>query len=304
MFVINCPPKLINLGHKGENKYTTISMDMSSWLSKYPNGEISLVYQRPDGEIYSPEVITQSGITDWVVTDIDTACHGNGVIEYRIVVDDMIGKSIKIQTNVLDSLHATTDSPTPPAPDWIVEAAKLKSQIGTLLETSGGTYTKPTGGIPKSDLDSGVQSSLDKADSALQEAPVTSVNGKTGDVALAPSDLGLGSIFELKGSKPTYSALPSNGNEIGDVWYIKDESVGYIWLNDGSVDRWEQLGMEIDLSLYRTSEQQDAIDEDKQNKITSVGLLKGDGLGGITAAVEGVDYLTIDTLPKYDGGVR
>ena len=53
-----------------------------------------------------------------------------------------------------------------------------------------GTYTKPTNGIPKSDLNSSVQSSLEKADSAYSASnpppyPVTSVNGKTGDVTVA-----------------------------------------------------------------------------------------------------------------------
>ena len=37
-------------------------------------------------------------------------------------------------------------------------------------------YTKPESGIPKSDLTVSVQTSLDKADTALQKAPVTSVN--------------------------------------------------------------------------------------------------------------------------------
>ena len=51
-------------------------------------------------------------------------------------------------------------------------------------------YTKPESGIPKSDLTVSVQTSLDKADTALQKAPVTSVNGKTGAVQLAASDVG------------------------------------------------------------------------------------------------------------------
>lgn len=45
-------------------------------------------------------------------------------------------------------------------------------------------YTKPSDGIPKSDLASSVQTSLGKADTALQSAPVTSVNGETGDVTV------------------------------------------------------------------------------------------------------------------------
>lgn len=61
---------------------------------------------------------------------------------------------------------------------------------------------------------------------------------------------GLGSVFTLKGSKPSVADLPTTGNNIGDVWYVVDESVGYIWLNDGATDRWEQLGVPIDLSTY------------------------------------------------------
>lgn len=52
-------------------------------------------------------------------------------------------------------------------------------------ETDYGTYSKPSGGIPKSDLAAAVQTSLGKADTALQSAPVTSVNGQTGAVTIA-----------------------------------------------------------------------------------------------------------------------
>lgn len=61
---------------------------------------------------------------------------------------------------------------------------------------------------------------------------------------------GLGSVFTLKGSVPTASDLPSSGNTIGDVWYVVDESVGYIWLNDGTTTKWEQLGLPVNLSNY------------------------------------------------------
>lgn len=53
-----------------------------------------------------------------------------------------------------------------------------------------GTYSKPAGGIPKTDLSDAVQASLGKADTALQSAPVTSVNGKTGEVILGAADVG------------------------------------------------------------------------------------------------------------------
>lgn len=54
----------------------------------------------------------------------------------------------------------------------------------TASDVGAGTYSKPTGGIPKTDLASAVQTSLGLADTALQTAPVTSVNGQTGAVTL------------------------------------------------------------------------------------------------------------------------
>lgn len=75
-------------------------------------------------------------------------------------------------------------------------------------------YSKPSGGIPKTDLASAVQTSLSKADSALQSVP----------------------------------------------------------------------------STYRTASAQDEIDSGKQAKITAIGILKGDGAGGVSAAVKGTDY--------------
>lgn len=85
------------------------------------------------------------------------------------------------------------------------------------------------------------------------DIPVLSVNGKVGAVVLTAADLGIGSVFDLKGSVATKTALPSTGNKKGDVWYVVDESVGYIWLNDGTTDRWEMLGMSVDLSNYVTT---------------------------------------------------
>lgn len=61
--------------------------------------------------------------------------------------------------------------------------------VGALPDTTTasdlGAYIKPSTGIPKTDLASAVQTSLNKADTALQSAPVTSVNGQTGAVTLS-----------------------------------------------------------------------------------------------------------------------
>ena len=80
-------------------------------------------------------------------------------------------------------------------------------------------------------------------------------NGTNISKAVNPKQLqsaiqGLGTVFDLKGTKATVQDLPSSGNEIGDVWYVTAEQVGYIWLNDGATDKWEQFGAPIDLSGY------------------------------------------------------
>lgn len=68
----------------------------------------------------------------------------------------------------------------------------VNGKTGTVVLTASdlGAYVKPTNGIPKTDLASAVQTSLNKADTALQSAPVTSVNSKTGAVVLSASDVG------------------------------------------------------------------------------------------------------------------
>lgn len=69
-------------------------------------------------------------------------------------------------------------------------------------------YTKPTDGIPKSDLAQAVQTSLGKADTALQSAPVTSVNGKTGVVTLSATDVNAATITQVNET----SMVPDSGN--------------------------------------------------------------------------------------------
>lgn len=65
-----------------------------------------------------------------------------------------------------------------------------------------GAYEKPATGIPETDLANDVQISLGKADTALQSAPVTSVNTKTGAVVLTPGDIGAGTYSKPSGGIP------------------------------------------------------------------------------------------------------
>lgn len=83
----------------------------------------------------------------------------------------------------------------------------VNSKTGSVVLSASdvGAYVKPTGGIPKTDLASAVQTSLEKADTALQSAPVTSVNGKTGAVSLTASDVS---------ALPSSTAIPSKTSDL------------------------------------------------------------------------------------------
>lgn len=126
-----------------------------------------------------------------------------------------------------------------------------------------GAYAKPATGIPKSDLASAVQTSLGKADTALQAAPVASVNGKTGVVELGASDVG---------ALPNDTPIPSAVTEqtVSDWGFTKNTGTyskpsSGIPKSDLASDVQTSLG-KADTALqsvptaYRTAVAQDAID--------------------------------------------
>lgn len=53
-------------------------------------------------------------------------------------------------------------------------------------------------------------------------------------------------VFHYKGTKATVSELPSNDNDIGDVWYVTADDSEWAW--NGS--NWQELGTAVDLSNY------------------------------------------------------
>jgi hypothetical protein len=92
--------------------------------------------------------------------------------------------------------------------------------------------------VAKSDLSSDVQESLNKADSALQSAPVTSVNTKIGAVVLTKSDIDLSNVDNVKqysaSNPPPYPVTSVNG-QTGDVTVkadIPDNLVKYTTVSD------------------------------------------------------------------------
>ena len=135
----------------------------------------------------------------------------------------------------------------------------------------GSKYTKPTGGIPATDLTQSVQESLTKADAAVRYNSQTLTDPQK---AQARENIGaaslddIGTVFTIKGDVATVADLPATGNTVGDVWYVQSVSAGYVWLEttEHPSGYWEELGEPIDLSAYRTAADQDVIDAAKADK--------------------------------------
>jgi len=98
---------------------------------------------------------------------------------------------------------------------------KTGAVVLTAADVGAGTYSKPSGGIPSSDLAAAVQTSLGKADTALQSAPVQSVNGKTGTVVLSASDVGAGTYSKPSGGIPASDlasgVIPTVPTKVSDL---------------------------------------------------------------------------------------
>ena len=138
----------------------------------------------------------------------------------------------------------------------------------------------------------------------------------------------IGSVIHYKGSVTTYADLPPTGQQVGDMWNVKATGKNYVWaenpeLKDPPEPGWDDISTTVDLSDYYTKEQtdsgfatkgelttlsgtvtnhtgNDAIHvtqadktawNGKQAKIEVSGILKGDGTGGVSAAVAGTDYV-------------
>ena len=102
----------------------------------------------------------------------------------------------------LDDSHTSTSTTTAATPNAVKEAYDLANS----------KYTFPTGGIPKSDLASGVQSSLDKADGSFQSADVVTGWSSTTSNSKVPSEKLVNDTFQLK-----QSALPIDDSDPQDV---------------------------------------------------------------------------------------
>ena len=152
-----------------------------------------------------------------------------------------------------------------------------------------GTYSKPTDGIPKSDLANDVQASLGKANTALQHVPSAyrtavlqdKIDSGKQDKATLEADVAAKGFTKNTG---TYSK-PAGGIPKGDLAAAVQTSLGKA---DTALQEHQSL------AAYRTATAQDAIDSGKVDKGTGKGLSTNDYTAAAKAKVD-----AIPANPKY-----
>ena len=177
------------------------------------------------------------------------------------------------------SYNDLSDKPTIPA------AVTEGTVSGWGFTKNTGTYSKPTGGIPKADLAPAVQAVIDKADALALVAESGSYNDLT-DKPTIPDAVTEGTVsgWGFTKNTGTYSK-PTGGIPKTDLAPAVQTSLGKA---DSALQSHQSL------AAYRTASAQDTIDKGKVDKVTGKGLSTNDYTNAAKAKVD-----AIPASPKY-----
>lgn len=162
----------------------------------------------------SNKIATMSDLPSVPVTDVTVG--GTSVVSSGTAVVPAIPTVPTISTDIASDATSDTKTTSPKA-------------VKTFVENKGyGTYSKPSGGIPKTDLESTVQTSLGKADTALQSytetdpvflasaaygissSDITNWNGKTSNTGTITSVKMNGSTVSSSGEADLGTVITSH----------------------------------------------------------------------------------------------
>ena len=233
---------------------------------------------------------TNHNHTTSAITDFTTAV--NGLIDTKIAEIP----SVEIPEYTLET--GTDEGSVVLKKDGVTVGDDVIIQGYSALKASiAAKYTKPEGGIPKTDLASDVQASLGKADSAVQSATLTSAISAHNTLSTAHSDIralistlsgkvdGLGNALHFVGAGAS-SARPEDGKD-GDVYVDTDDGKEYVWANE----QWNEFGSGDHITKSQADGYYDA-------KGTASGLISG-----LTASISNTAGKTITGLTQTNGKI-
>lgn len=170
--------RLLPLGRQGENEALQIVFDVSRLIADYGEGTAVLVAQRSQDVAPYTIVTTRSDKkVTWTISSTDTLYQGVGKANLMWNVNNTIAKTIDFDTYVFPSISGVVAVPD-----------VLESWYNEMLE-----YINSIA-VDDSKIEEVVNEYLEEHPI---EAPVTSVNEKTGAVVLTSADVGALSEAEL-----------------------------------------------------------------------------------------------------------
>lgn len=170
--------KLLPLGRQGENEALQIVFNVSQLIADYGEGTAVLVAQRSQDVAPYAIVTTQSDKTvTWTISSTDTLYQGVGKANLMWNVNNTIAKTIDFDTYVFPSISGIVTVPDA-VESWYNEMIEYINSIA----------------VDDSKIEEVVNEYL--VEHPI-EAPVTSVNEKTGAVVLTSEDVGALSEAEL-----------------------------------------------------------------------------------------------------------
>ena len=167
-------------------------------------------------------------------------------------VDTELGK--KLDTTTATSTYATQTSLTSHTSNTENPHSVTKAQVGLGNVDNTSDANKPISTATqealnlkansadvynKSQVDTELAKKLDSTTASSTYATKEELNSK------------VASVYKVKGSVATESALPQEGNTTGDVYNVETDGMNYVW--DGT--QWDKLGGTVDLSNYYTKSQ-------------------------------------------------
>lgn len=319
----------LDLGRQGENLARTIDIDISAWRAEYGEGTVQLLHQRPGDSAPYPAAVEQAGdVVRWAITSADTARVGYGAAQLLFfAAGDVLAKQCIYRTYVSPSLGQSVGEPPEAQQPWVervlAEAAKVTGMTARAVELPAGadptadyadgilTIGIPLGDVAEEQVAQAVADYL--AAHPIQESdPTVPAWAKAAQKpSYTASEVGAIAQTELQSAVDTALAQAKASGAFdgadgatgpqgeqgqqgiqgetgpqgpqgpqGDTGAAgADGKSAYASAQDGGYTGTEAQ-FNTDLAAVGG----------KQDKITASGILKGDGAGGVSAAVKGTDY--------------
>jgi len=145
MYTIDNLEAVIPLGQQGESGATSVTFDISAWVTLYPAGVYSLTYVRPGETTVYPEqagAVATATVDDvttltWTPSDAVLDVAGNGTVVIHCTEDDVEKRSAMTSYYVALGHAAAGEAPDPVA-DWIEDATSKLAEVDPALGLAAG----------------------------------------------------------------------------------------------------------------------------------------------------------------------